>query len=589
MKSYTVADLFLESLALFVALSAADGFARLTKRPQCVIVHVDVGTAALGQGLHNASSGRAPVLIFAGQAPLTLHGELPGSRSEHVQWYQDVPNQHAIVAPYARYTAELKHAAHTRTIVRRALAMSVATSPGPVYLTATREVLAAPADPAFFPDEPSSSSSSSLTTTAPQPPPSSTLGALPPHAVTTIATALLAADSPLVVTGYLGRSNGAVHALVALASIVRGLRVFDAEFREMSFPATHRAAIHRSTGAAAAIKGSDVILLLDVDVPWIPTKVRPERRDGGGVRIFHVDCDPRKEKMGLFDVGADEESGGGGGTWAADAGTALEQLCEWLRGPAGAGMLAERAAAFDRRWEELGRRHEEGCRLLAEKARPAAASDGRLTPAALFAALRRALPQDTIWVSDVVTNQVALSEQLALQVPGTNFTKGGSGLGWSGGAAVGIKIATELYDTANERPCVNRRAGGRDGKGRFICSITGDGSFIFGAPSAVYWAQHQHQTPFLTVIVNNGGWKATRSCINDVHPDGLAAKTSDHGLGIDLRGNGPDYLGIAKSAAGGNLVTATVDKFDDLEAVIATLRKDVEERRVGAVLEAVVV
>ncbi|KAL1634857.1 hypothetical protein SLS58_010486 [Diplodia intermedia] len=86
MAAYTVADLFLESLALFVALSAADGFARLTKRPQCVIVHVDVGTAALGQGLHNASSGRAPVLIFAGQAPLTLNGELPGSRTEHVQW-----------------------------------------------------------------------------------------------------------------------------------------------------------------------------------------------------------------------------------------------------------------------------------------------------------------------------------------------------------------------------------------------------------------------------------------------------------------------------------------------------------------------
>lgn len=468
--------------------------------------------------------------------------------------------------------------------------MSVATSPGPVYLTATREVLAAPADPAFFPDEPSSSSPTN-TTTAPQPPPppSSTLGALPPHAVATIATALLtaAAAPPLVVTGYLGRSNGAVRALVRLASTVRGLRVFDAEFREMSFPAAHRAAIHRSTGAAAAaIKGADVILLLDVDVPWIPTKVRPERRDGGGgVRIFHVDCDPRKEKMGLFDVGADEEEGGG--TWAADAGTALEQLCEWIRGPAGAGMLAEQAAGFDRRWEELGRRHEEGCRLLAEKARPA--PDGRLTAAALFAALRRALPEDTIWVSDVVTNQVVLSEQLALQVPGTNFTKGGSGLGWSGGAAVGMKIATELYDTANERPCVNRREGGRDGKGRFICSITGDGSFIFGAPSAAYWAQHQHQTPFLTVIVNNGGWKATRSCINDVHPDGLAAKTSDRGLGIDLRGNGPDYLGIAKAAAGGNLVTARVDKFDDLEAVIATLCKDVEERRVGAVLEAVVV
>lgn len=63
-------------------MSAADGYARITHRPACVVAHVDVGTAALGQGLHNASSGRAPVLIFAGIAPSTLNGEAPGSRSE---------------------------------------------------------------------------------------------------------------------------------------------------------------------------------------------------------------------------------------------------------------------------------------------------------------------------------------------------------------------------------------------------------------------------------------------------------------------------------------------------------------------------
>lgn len=63
-------------------MSAADGYARATGKPQCVLVHVDVGTNALGQALHNACSGKAPVLIFAGQAPYTLEGELPGSRSE---------------------------------------------------------------------------------------------------------------------------------------------------------------------------------------------------------------------------------------------------------------------------------------------------------------------------------------------------------------------------------------------------------------------------------------------------------------------------------------------------------------------------
>jgi thiamine pyrophosphate-dependent acetolactate synthase large subunit-like protein len=63
-----------------VALSMADGYARLTNKPQCVIVHVDVGTQGLGAAVHNASCGRAPVLIFAGLSPFTIEGEMRGSR-----------------------------------------------------------------------------------------------------------------------------------------------------------------------------------------------------------------------------------------------------------------------------------------------------------------------------------------------------------------------------------------------------------------------------------------------------------------------------------------------------------------------------
>lgn len=65
-----------------VALSMADGYARVTNQPQCVIIHVDVGTSGLGAAIHNAATGRAPVLIFAGLSPFTLDGEMRGSRTE---------------------------------------------------------------------------------------------------------------------------------------------------------------------------------------------------------------------------------------------------------------------------------------------------------------------------------------------------------------------------------------------------------------------------------------------------------------------------------------------------------------------------
>lgn len=65
--------LFAQVLTAYqVALSMADGFARVTNKPQCVIVHVDVGTSALGAAIHNSHCGKTPVLIFAGLSPYTI-------------------------------------------------------------------------------------------------------------------------------------------------------------------------------------------------------------------------------------------------------------------------------------------------------------------------------------------------------------------------------------------------------------------------------------------------------------------------------------------------------------------------------------
>jgi thiamine pyrophosphate-dependent acetolactate synthase large subunit-like protein len=102
-----------------VALSMADGYARLTGKPQCVIVHVDVGTQGLGAAVHNASCGRAPVLIFAGLSPYTIEGEMRGSRTEYIHWIQDVPDQKQIVAQYCRFTGEIKTGKNVKVGRRR--------------------------------------------------------------------------------------------------------------------------------------------------------------------------------------------------------------------------------------------------------------------------------------------------------------------------------------------------------------------------------------------------------------------------------------------------------------------------------------
>ncbi|KAG7147133.1 putative acetolactate synthase large subunit IlvX like protein [Verticillium longisporum] len=64
------------------ALSAASGYAMVTGKPAAILVHVECGTQALAGAVHNISKGRLPVVIVAGTVPITMEGELPGSRNE---------------------------------------------------------------------------------------------------------------------------------------------------------------------------------------------------------------------------------------------------------------------------------------------------------------------------------------------------------------------------------------------------------------------------------------------------------------------------------------------------------------------------
>ncbi len=80
-----------------MALSAAHAYAMVTGEAQAVVVHVDSGAQNVGGMVNNAMRGRAPVLVFTGTAPYTQGGELPGSRTEFIQWIQDVRDQRGIL------------------------------------------------------------------------------------------------------------------------------------------------------------------------------------------------------------------------------------------------------------------------------------------------------------------------------------------------------------------------------------------------------------------------------------------------------------------------------------------------------------
>lgn len=268
-----------------VALSAAQGYAQATGRGQAVLVHVDVGTQTLAGALHNASRCRVPVLIFSGAVPFTQQGELPGSRNEFIHWLQDVFDQRGIVRGYVKYDNEIRSGRNIKQIIRRALQIAHSDPQGPVYLMAAREVLeeeipAAAADSAPWP------------AIAP--------GAMAASSVDALVADLLAASRPLVVTSYAGRNPAAVEELVRLCRRL-AVGVFESVPNYLNFPADNVLYLGSQWNEQCqhpALAEADCILVIDSDIPWIPTVNRP----ASGARIHHIDVDPLKEKMPLWSI-----------------------------------------------------------------------------------------------------------------------------------------------------------------------------------------------------------------------------------------------------------------------------------------------
>lgn len=519
----------------------ADGYARLTGKPQCVIVHVDVGTQGLGAAVHNASTGRAPVLIFAGLSPFTIEGEMRGSRTEYIHWVQDVPDQKQIVAQYCRYTAEIKTGKNIKQMVNRALQFACSDPAGPVYLCGAREVMEEDLTPYqleqsyWNPVEPA---------------------ALSEAAVKRISEALVGAKDPLIVTGYSGRNHASPGALVKLANTVKGLRILDTGGSDMCFPADHRAWLGLRFGIHKAIETADVILVIDCDVPWINTQCHPSK----SAEVYHIDTDVLKKQMPVAYLNAVAR-------YFADSFTAITQLTKYISSDLSQQITSQ---SFNQKWDALAESHSKLLATIASAAEPKA--DGTFGTGYLCQTLRKLVPSDTIWAIEAVTNTAFVADNIQATLPGSWINCGGGGLGWSGGGTLGIKLASE-YENG-------------PGKGKFVVQIVGDGTFLFSVPGSVYWISQRYKIPVLTIVLNNKGWNAPKKSLLLVHPNGLGSKVTNEELNISFAPV-PDYAGIAKAAAGGNLFAEKVAKVEDLEDV---LKRAIESVKSGttAVIDAVV-
>jgi acetolactate synthase-1/2/3 large subunit len=503
-----------------VALAAAQGFWLRTRRPQVVVVHVDVGTQSLGAMLHNAQRTHSGVVVIAGTAPRTLEGELPGGRTIPVHWQQDQPDQIGIVRGYVKWAEELTMPETLVNLVPRAFQVARSEPAGPVYMTVAREVLMRPTEGVrVIPPER-------------QRPP--VLPAACREAISTAARWIAEAERPLVLTGRIGRQCSSREAMTRLVEAA-GLPLADTrEF--VNLPSGHPRYLEDDAVAADALRSADLVLLVDVEVPWVPLNRRPPET----ARVVQIDLDPVKASMVNYGFRVDLPI-------QADSGQALWQLLEAVE--------AERTDAHTARWS---RRADELAAASGERGRARAdlLSAERLarpiSAVALVDALNAVLDPEAVVMEEVTTHDMLVREHLVRERPDSIHAIGAAGLGWVMGAAMGVKLAEPARD---------------------VVALCGDGTFVFSSPVAALWAARDAAAPYLTVVFNNSGYRAAKFPVVTLFPEGASVSRQDF-TGTVIA-DPPDYAAVARACG------AHGERVEDPGRLVDALAEALEAVRSG--------
>ena len=479
-----------------VALAAAHGYWQATGRPQAVWVHVDAGTQNLGAMVHNVLRDRAGVVVLAGRTP---YGEGPddaGGRDAAIHWQQDVPDQAGIVRSYAKWTAELVRPEDAPRVVGRAVQVAGGGIPGLAYLTISRDVLMQGAAPGHR---------HRLTGWArPHP------AALAPAAVEEIAGLIATAERPVLITTRVGRRPGAAAAVTRFAELAAVPVVGRPE--AVNIASGHPMARFGLGDLDRHLQDADLVLVVESDVPWIPKETHLSPK----ARVVHIDPDPLHSSMPLWSYPVDVSA-------TADGGTALGQLADALEA-----RLADCAPAWEERRHRLsatsqGAQTPQGA-PTSEGAGGTTAGAVALSPADVLRVVAEVLDTEDVVVEEAVTNAGHVAAYVSRSVPGTLSSAGGPGLGWALGASVGIRLANP---------------------GRRVVALVGDGSFMFGVPTAALCLAAEAEAPFVAVVLDNDGYRASRLPVFDLFPRGVSAAAGD-AIGTRFR-RPPDFAAVAEA------------------------------------------
>ena len=434
-----------------VAVSMADAYARATRKPAFVELHIAPGLGNAGGMLFNAKIGQSPLVVYAGQSASRALFQEPILSGDLV----------SMAEPITKWAYEIHHAADLPQAVRRALKVADEAPQGPVVLSIPIDVLDEEAEVTIQP--------TSYTRWRAHP---------DPGAMDEAAELLAAAQRPMILTGDgIALSNGQDH-VMRLAELL-GAPIYQGYTTEVSVAADHPLVLGSlpfSNAAAAEVTSQilarhDVVLALGVPLFRF---IFP--RAGGivpeGTKVIQIDLNGWEISKNLPAVLGVK----------ADCRAALTALLERLESRVSPGT-ADRAAA-------IASEHRAKCEQTLANDRKTWGNIPISVPR-LMGELAAVLPPEAAVFDEAITSSAVLQRYLA-PCPGRYFRGRGGGLGPGLPGALGLKLAMP------DRP---------------IVGVVGDGAAMYSV-SALWTAAH-HRIPVTWVICNNASYRILKENVMD--------------------------------------------------------------------------
>jgi benzoylformate decarboxylase len=434
-----------------VAVSMADSYARATRRPAFVELHIATG---LGNGsgmLYNAKASHSPLVVYVGQSAGHALFQEPLLSGDLV----------AMADPNAKWAYEIGHAADAPQALRRAFKIADEPPQGPVVLAIPIDVMEEEADVTIQP--------TSYTRWRVHP---------DPAAIDEAADILAASERPLMLVGDGVALSDAQDDVQRLAEHL-GAPLYQGYATEINVASDHPLFMgtlqfmnaDAPEAAGRLLDRHDVLLAIGTPLFRFifprPGSVVPDR-----LKVIQIDIDGwelGKNVPGALGIKADSRA-------------AVQALLARLetRRPAGAAervtkIAAERKAARERI-------------LAADRA------DWDATPISvprLMGELAAALPAGAAVFDEAITASAVLQRYIA-PAPGRYYRGRGGGLGPGMPGPVALKLAMP------DRPVVG---------------VVGDGAAMYTV-SALWTAAH-HKIPVTWIVVNNASYRILKQNLVD--------------------------------------------------------------------------